>query len=329
MPERVLVTGAAGFVGSHLVDHLVRGGWQVTGMLHRTAPRLTPPFARHVEWVHADVCEPETLRGLLRRIDVVFHVGGAVRGPDGEHFDRVNRCGTEALLDAVEAEGRGVRRFVYISSLAACGPPTPRQPATEGDPPHPTDMYGRSKLGGEQACLARRDRIPVTIVRPPAVMGPRDRGFYQLFRLVRSHLCWTLPGPNRRYSWVYVADLVRGVVAAATSPRAIGEIFYVTAPGAVGWGELQDEIARILDVWVLHLRIPYPMLFAYALGGEIVGRISGHPPLVYRDKARQARAPCWTCDGGKAERVLGFKAAIGLDVAIADTAAWYREEGWL
>lgn len=323
---RALVTGAAGFIGSHLVERLSRDGWEVSASVHRKAPT---PAQGTVEWFQGDICNPDGFRGRLVDVDYVFHVAGAIRGRTDRDFHEVNHGGTCRLLDAVEAECRSLRRFVYVSSLAAGGPNSGREALDESDPARPIDMYGRSKLAAEEECLARRSRIPITIVRPPLVFGPGDRSSYQLFRLVKNHLRLVLCGPERVYSWIYIEDLVVGLIRAATTPMPSGELLYLTAPNVVGWGELQSCIAEALGIRTLRVAIPYGALLAYGALAEIIGALSGVAPLVYRDKARQARPLAWTCSGRKAERLLEFQADVGLEAAVAASAAWYARAGWL
>ncbi len=326
MAIRALITGASGFIGSHLVGRLSRSGWEVSASVHRKAPT---PAGSTVEWFQGDICNPDGFRGRLADVDYVFHVAGAIRGRKKQDFDEVNHGGTSRLLDAVEGECRSLRRFVYVSSLAAGGPNPGKDALDESDPARPIDMYGRSKLAAEEECLARRSRVPITIVRPPLVFGPGDTSSYQLFRLVRNHLRVVLWGPERLYSWIYIDDLVVGLIRAAMTPISSGEVLYLTAPSVVGWGELQSCIAEALGIRTLRVTIPYGALLAYGALAEIIGALSGVAPLVYRDKARQARPLAWTCSGGKAERLLDFRTDIALDAAVATSAAWYARAGWL
>jgi nucleoside-diphosphate-sugar epimerase len=113
------------------------------------------------------------------------------------------------------------------------------------------------------------------------------------------------------------------------APIPSGEVLYLTAPEVVGWGELQGRIAETLGIRTLRVPIPYGILLAYGALAEVVGAFSGVAPLVYRDKARQARQLAWTCSGRKAERLLDFRADVGLDAAVAASAAWYDQAGWL
>jgi nucleoside-diphosphate-sugar epimerase len=200
---KALVTGATGFVGSHLVERLLGAGMEVACLMRPTSPpRRTALDGLDVERRIAALDDPDALARAVRGVDYVFHAAGLTRARTLAEYQAVNADGTGRLLEALLAEGAALRRFVYVSSLAAAGPARSPEPPDESAEPHPADDYGASKLAGEHVVLEHANRLPVTIVRPPAVYGPRDANFLPLFRLaVRLGGCRSSASrPSRRPS---------------------------------------------------------------------------------------------------------------------------------
>ena len=177
---KALVTGATGFVGSHLAEALRRRGDEVTALV-RSPAKAAALGPLGVRVLPGGLDDPDSLARAAEGQDVVFHVAGLVAARDEAEFLRVNRDGTAGLV-AAAARAR-VGRFVYVSSMAAGGPADRGRPLTGTEPPNPVTAYGRSKLAGETAVKA--GSLPWVIMRPPTVYGPRDREVLKVFRMAR------------------------------------------------------------------------------------------------------------------------------------------------
>lgn len=318
---KALVTGAAGFIGSYLAEGLLKKGYGVTCL---TRPTSDLKWIEHlgVDHIRADLAEPSSFSNAIAGFDLIVHAAGATKaGSEGEFFKANERC-TFNLLQAAAAH-TGLKRFVYLSSLAAVGPSKDGRPVTEETAPDPVSEYGRSKLAGERAVLGFADRIPVTIIRPPAVYGPRDTDFYQVFRMVRRGVFpyWGLC----RYSLLYVDDLVRGVIAAAEVPGAEGKTFFLSDEVFYSNDDIACEIADALGTKAMKIRLPRSLLPAVAFFGQKISKKG----IINRDRMRDFRFSNWTCDGGRARGQLGFRTSTKLREGIKWTADWYRIHRWL
>lgn len=317
------MTGATGFVGSHLVELLAERGSRVRALVRETSD--TSLLERHgITPVVGRLGDVESLRRALGDAGVVLHLAGATRALTPETFHQVNAEGTGRLLDAMEADG-GPRRLVYLSSLAAVGPSRGR-PVEPEDEARPLTAYGRSKLAGERAALGRAG-VDVVVLRPPAVYGPRDRDLLTFFRLARWHVLPSAGPPDRPMQLVHARDLAEAVVAAAES-GARG-VFHVAEPRAYPWVEVLRGVARAVDRSAVIVRLPAPLVGAAAMVSGVVARATGRPVIFDRDKARELLAPGWTCETESARAAFGFEAAITLAEGLRETAAWYRAYGWL
>lgn len=328
---RVLVTGVSGFVGSTLCEELNRRGHSVSALMRSTSSRGNLALAKF-EPVIGDLRSPDSLCEAVRGAEVIFHVAGVVMARDREGFFAANAEGTRNLVEAVRKENPGLRRFVYVSSLAAAGPSQPERPNVEDDPCRPVSLYGESKRAGEEYVLAAAGEFPVTVVRPPAVYGPRDRGVFTFFQAVNTGVLPLLglsdPGP-RRYSFVHVDDLVQCLVLAGFEGSGSGEVFYASGEGHYSWEEAMKLIATGMAKRAWPLRIPMPVLKGAAFACSAYAKLSGNALPFSLDKAKEIEAPSWTCSNEKAKKLLGFQPYWGLDKGLAATAAWYRENGWL
>lgn len=327
-----LVTGANGFVGSHLVESLLARGYRVRCMVRKTSDLA---FIKHlsVEWAYADLCDGEGLRKAVQGAEAVCHCAALTRALDEETFLRVNAQGAEALARACLEANPGLRRFLFVSSVAAAGPSDgPDDVVDESRPPRPVTWYGRSKLAAEQALRAVADegddRLPLTIVRPAAVYGPRDRDFHAYFRLIALHLNLQLGQGERHVSLIHVRDLVELLVRALEQGEAVGQTYFGCGPAST-YGGLAETIARVLDRRVVRITIPLAALAPMAAVCRVQGRLTGRSALLNDQRLIDLRQRSWLFSGDKARRELGFEARYDLKTGVRETAEWYRREGWL
>jgi nucleoside-diphosphate-sugar epimerase len=264
----------------------------------------------------------------MRGVEQVYHVAGLTRARAAGEFFRVNGEGTRHLVHACLEAPRGPRRLVHLSSLAAVGPLPMATASSEDVSPRPVSPYGWSKLQGEAAVLGVRDRLHVTVLRPPIVYGPRDRGVLEIVRWVARGVLPMPAGPSRTLSVCHVQDLVTALLTAGEATVPSGEIFHVAGEGAFTWEQVGDALGEALGVHPTPLRIPMPILLALATGADAWGWLTGRPGYFSRGKVREA-AGHWLCDTGKARRLLGVVPRVALRTGVAVTVKWYRAAGWL
>ena len=318
----ILITGATGFVGAHLVEVLAARGARARALVRETSDvSLLERYG--FETVVGDLSDPSSLRRAVSGTRRVFHLAAATRALDAETFHRVNASGTENLVAAIEAEG-GHQRLVYLSSMAAAGPSNGR-PARPGDAPRPLTPYGRSKLAGETAVLEAG--LDAAVIRAPAVYGPGDRDLLVFFRLARLGVLPVVGPADRRVQLIHVTDLAGALVGAAEARGATG-VYHVAEPRWYTWGEVLAVMAEAVGRRGIRVPVPGALVRAAAAVTEGVSRVTGRPVIFDRDKARELLAE-WLCNTEKARRELGFEASVPLADGLDETAAWYRENGWL
>lgn len=326
---RVLITGGNGFIGSHLVEALVRKGYQVRCLIRKTS-NLRWLKDVSVEYVYGEVRDPSSLAGAANGMDYVYHIAGVVEAKEAETFYEVNVQGTGLLLQTCLEHAPNLKRFVYASSQSAAGPCTKGECVDESDPPRPITHYGRSNLQAEEKVLSYKEKIPVTIIRPPAVYGPRDTMVLSYFQIVKKGIKPLLGLGRKKYiTLCFVEDLVRGFIMAAESQRAAGQTYYIGDEKPYSRAEVLDAIAEVLSVRAVTLHVPD--FFAQAAAGfsPLLSRIAPKSATLSWGKARELVQRYWLCDPSKAKRDFGFESQVGLKEGLRITADWYREQGWL
>jgi len=326
--DMTLVTGPNGFVGSHLVSALLSEGVRVRCLVRRTSD-LRWIRGLPVELVTGELSDRASLVQAVSGVRRIYHLGGVTRAANRESYFRANAGGTENLLSAAVQAAAGIAKFVYVSSLAAAGPSRTGDPVREDMEPKPLSWYGMSKLEAEKICLSYSDRLPVSILRPPPVYGPRDTDFLMYFRMLSRHIS-PAPGWRSRYaSLVYVDDLVQACLAAGKHPDSRGRTFFVISDECVSYAELAEAISRAMEKKAFTFHLPMAALFIAAVFQEAVSRVTRKTPLLNLQKAREFRERRWVCSGDSIREMLGFKPRFSSLAGIPPTVEWYRREGWI
>jgi len=319
---RALVTGATGFVGSHLVDALQRQGAMVTA-LARSPEKAATLRSQGIRVVAGHLHDEAALLQAARDQDVVYHVAGMVAARNEAEFLRANRDGTRHIVAATESSG--TQRFVLVSSLAAGGP-SARGLALDGsEPPRPVTAYGRSKLAGEE--IVRSSRLQWSIVRPPMVYGPRDREVFKVFRLVRYGIAPVFGDGTQELSAVHVADLATALALAAAAPA--GKTYVACHPEVFTSAQFARVVARTMERSVTTVRVPRVLGRALLSVTEASARLTGQITILTADKANEFFQAAWTGNPTPLISDTGWRPAYDLEAGLADTYRWYRKAGWL
>ena len=338
--HKVLVTGASGFIGSHLSARLLKDGHAVTCLLSDRWKSKDLPQHDRCRYVFGDVTDPLALKNAVQQIDVVYHLAARTRNLRGTML-HVNRDGTKNLLEQCASQERKPV-IVMVSSLAAAGPAHAGKPRVETDSANPVSLYGKSKLAAEKICREFSDQLPISIVRPPVVFGPNDPHSFLLFRPIARHGIHVIPGYRDPVcSLIHSEDLVSAMIRVAETGKRIRACTYDDAGSAEGVYFVADQDNPKYSVLgkmigesvgrerVFNLHVPYWMIRVAGLVGESSGKITGSLPFMNADKAREITAGDWICNADAIFRDTQFRPKFGLRERIKQTAVWYFENGWL
>jgi nucleoside-diphosphate-sugar epimerase len=323
-----LVTGATGFVGSHLAEVLLERGYRVTCLVRKSS-NLRWLSGLEVEYAYGDIADQDSLRGVVENVDLVFHSAGLTKAKNREEYFRGNAEGTRNLVEACLEGNTKLQRFVYVSSQAAVGPGADEKPLNENAPCRPITDYGESKLAGEKIVREHSLQLPVTIVRPPAVYGPRDADVLGFFKVASRGFRVSFGKGESFLSLVYIKDLVDGIIRAAENRKSIGQTYFIADDRVYSWREAFNIIAEVLEKRTIPLRTPKRVVLFLALISESFSGLFGKPATFNTQKAREITQRYWGLDVSKARAELGFSARYDLERGAAETVKWYRDKRWL
>jgi len=318
------VTGATGFLGSHVANLLLQHGWSVRALVRRPArPGLLPQGVRIVA---GELLAADRYREALRNCHAVIHVAGLIQAPSLAAYRRANAQGTAILAEAAQRVCPDAM-FLLVSSQAAAGPSMAGRIVRESDPPRPISWYGRSKLEGEQE-LQRRFRGRWCIVRPSVVYGPGDRGLLKLFQTADRGLAPILAGGDRMFQMIAAEDVARMLVALLDRPDMAGRCGFA-AGEAVTTGQVIREVASWRRPPARCLPIPGWVVRMAGMVGSLAQSLGIEPVMIDADKAREILAPGWVCDPAPLLRDLGIAGLEPWRAGLRRTVRWYCRHGWL
>ncbi len=337
---RVLVTGATGFIGYHLVRHLLKRGDQVRCLVRnldqRSPQQGRGPLPSAVECVLGDITSPKQLDEAVASIEIVYHLAGATLAIRSNTFPVVNAWGTRCLAEAC-ARSSTPPTFIYASSLAAAGPSDYRRPLNERCPPRPVSEYGRSKLAGERHLRALAARMPSTILRLPSVLGPAEPYMLKLLGLARRGIIVRPGHRNLHLSWINVVDLVEAMVLAAErgrrlKPNAVSDdetgVYFLAREQPFTASELANLLAEVTDSRInWDICVPALLCWLAAYVNDCRTWLTGRTYWLNSDKLREALAGSWTCDAAKAKRELGLVCPTDLKTTLHSIIRWSRDQG--
>jgi nucleoside-diphosphate-sugar epimerase len=322
MKAKVLITGASGFIGSHLVEMLVRDNWEVACLVRPTSRTafLRKFPVRFFVGREDDQC---TLEKAVDGKDYVFHLAGRIRAASRRVYDASNHRLTRNLIQACLRKNKSLKRFVYVSSIAAAGPSSPGLSSDENRTPSPTSEYGRSKLRAEDAVREVWSSIPATIIRPPNVYGPRQLETELLVKLIRKRIVPILRENKKMTSLIYVKDLTRGIIQAALSPKTEGQVYYLTDGQGYSWREIILTVKRFVLGSSLFFPFPEELVIFAAFLIDILNS-TGLVKIFFGRKLWQAMVQTpWLFSSAKAEKDFGFHARFSLEEGIRETVECY------
>ena len=325
-----VVTGSSGFIGSHLVDALLARGATVRALVRRES--RTKGRDSRVACFTADLLDDRSVRECLvwNGATHVFHVGGVTKRRTLAEFRDGNVVPTANILAALAARAEPVRRVVLVSSQAAAGPAeSAERPVREDDPPRPVEAYGQSKVEAEQATRRYASTLPITIVRPAAVYGPRDTDFLDIFKQATKRIAVYAAPRDQLMSIVHVRDLVNAILLAADAPVAKGRTYFVGSDAPVSWGDLYAAIAILSGTRSRELQLPAPVLGLAGRAGSAFSLLTGRAVLLNVNKVALAGPKWWVCDSSRIRDELGWTAQTSVQTGLRETYLWYQREGWL
>jgi nucleoside-diphosphate-sugar epimerase len=326
--RRVLLTGASGFLGGHVAEALSARGDRVRALVRKTSNRKHLEKLAGVELFEGSVEQVDRVREAVDGMDAVVHCAGIVKARGNDEFFTVNVGGTSNVVEAARQSGKRIQRFVHVSSLEACGPSADGEPIPS-DQENPVTGYGRSKLAAEKVVLSAKDQMPVVILRPAAIYGPRDVEILDAFKSIQRGLFPVIGGGRSKTIWIYASDCAAACLSALDADVPSGGTYFVDdGCGAIDMRQMFGDFERALGKKALRAPLPLPLLMGVARGVEVFGRLTNRPVMLTREKAAML-VQDWVCTSEATRRDLGWEPKVPWSEGVPRAVAWYRENGWL
>ncbi len=326
--EIAVVTGANGFVGSHLVDSLLSKGFKVRCIVRKSS-NLKWLDGKTIEIFDTGLFDKDGLRKAFKDANYIYHVAGVVKSKTKEGYYNGNVETTRNLLEVAIENLSTLKRFLLVSSGTVTGPSFDGKPLNEKSECNPITTYGKSKLEGEKTVLSYKDKLPITICRAPAVYGERDTEIFIYFQTFSKGLTTTIGFNKKELSLIHVADLVEGFYLASTSEKAKGEIYFIGSEKFYTWQEINSITSRVLNKKPIIPKIPHSLVYTISDFAQFFAMFSNKPATLNIEKAKDITQQFWIFDTSKAVKELGYKQKLSLEEGIKRTCDWYKEMKWI
>lgn len=357
---KILITGASGFIGSHLVDMALERGFDVYAGVRKSSNRCYLQDPR----IHLTVLNMENeeelqaqlavFRREIGRWDYVIHAAGVTKSPHKEDFDEVNFEDTRRLVEWLTAEDMVPRRFIYLSSLSIFGPIREQvvashpllpqssginssyfcqkmsiyEPISQEDRPVPNTLYGDSKVLAEDYLQGLQD-FPWVIFRPTGVYGPRERDYFLMAKSIKQHVDVSVGFTPQELTFVYVKDLARAIFL-AIEKDVLHRAYFVSDGSVYSSRTFSDLLQKELQIkWVIHLKLPLCCLKVVSLLAGKLAAAFGKSSTLNSDKYKIMKQRNWQCDIHPLVEELGYRPQYPLERGVKETVAWYKKEKWL
>ena len=323
-----VVTGANGFVGSHLVDYLLETGHEVRCLVRKSS-NLKWLDGKNVKIFDCGLLDIEGMSKAFHGADYIYHVAGVVKSKTPEGYFKGNVDTTHALLEAALLNSATIKRILIVSSQTVVGPSNNEIPVNELTECKPITTYGRSKLAQEQLAKSYMDRLSITICRAPAVYGERDTEIFIFFQTFNRGLMTTIGLDKKVVSLIHVRDLVEGFHLACINEKSKGETYFVSSEKYYTWDEVGKVTSQVMNKKPLKVAVPHFIVYSVAAIAQFLSMFSSKPATLNLEKARDITQHAWICDTKKAMDDFGYKQKISIKAGVKRTVDWYRKMKWI
>lgn len=336
MKQKILITGASGFIGSFMVEEALRQNLDVWAGIRKTSSTNYLKDSR-IHLFELDFSNKNKLQRQLSvfkeadsKWDYIIHCAGVTKCKKKEDFNLFNFIATRNLIETLQELEMVPSQFIYLSSLSVYGPLHEKSylPINENDTPKPNTAYGQSKIKTENY-LRNLPAFPYVIFRPTGVYGPRERDYYLMAKSVRQHMDFAAGFKRQDLTFVYVKDLVQAVFLAIRH-NVTGKAYFVSDGQVYPSRTFSDLIQKELGMkWVIHVKCPLFILKSISLLAEFAASLFGKSSTLNGDKYKIMKQRNWQCDIMPLINDLGYNPEYPLERGVKETIDWYKKEGWL
>jgi len=329
MKKRVLITGATGFVGYHLIKSALDNDLEVYANVRQTST------ASHlkdfpINYVDLDFSSIYLLKENIeeKKYDYIVHAAAVTKAKKLDDYNQVNAIYTRNLALAASRSAHSITKFVFISSLAALGPLNQKnEKLTDRGASNPVTNYGISKALAE-TYLSQVPNLPLIIFRPTAVYGPREKDIFILIKTIKAGLELYIGKQEQELSFVYATDLADIIIKALASD-VVGKSYNISDGAVYSRSSLAANVRKALGKKTVTINVPVPVIKGLAWSMERLYGLFNKIPALNVDKIKELTALNWGCDIKNIQKDFGFVPQFGLEQGLNETINWYRKNNWL
>ncbi|MCX7984420.1 MAG: NAD(P)-dependent oxidoreductase [Bacteroidetes bacterium] len=322
------MTGATGFIGSHTVEKFLAHKWRVVCLIRPHHTSLGWLEGLPVEVITGDLLKPNSLEIKIKDVEYIVHIAGVTKAKKRSEYFQGNVVATQNLLD-IALHHTNIKKFTYISSQSVAGPSKNGIPLDETSPCHPITTYGKSKLEAEYRCKKAMNKLPITILRPSAVYGPRDTDILEIFKWVARGFKPILGSGEKTVSLIYGPDLAEAIYQATVSEKTIGETYFVADRTIFTFSSLIDYIATLISKKKIPLYLPKGLVYSMAGITQFFSYFGPKPVAFNIEKAKDLLQKHWVCNPQKIYDHIGYHTTTSVYNGLQYTFSWYKKVGWL
>lgn len=326
---KIVITGATGFIGSHIKDKLLQEGHSVSVLVRKNS-KTKDLDSEKLNVFEVDYSDKNTLTKALENCEIIIHCAGALFGKNYDALRKANVESTINLVDSVK-NNSNFKQFIFISSLTAAGPSTSiDMPKSESDFNSPITNYGKSKAEAEDYIENQKDWLNYTILRLPAVYGPRDTAIFSLFKLAKVGFGSLIGFSTKYISLIHSTDVVNGVSLVLNNEICFNKKYFLSSDEYYSWQEVMSVMKKAFNKKLfINLRLPHFLVYIIAYINSFASKILGLTPIFDLDKARDFTQKYWICNNKALKNDVSFTQSVSLEKGILETANWYKEQKWL
>ncbi len=320
----IFLTGGSGFLGSHIAQALCENGHTVFALVRKNSNREHLQY-KNLHFVEGSLPECDFDFSVLESCDAVIHCAGLVKALSREDFFKINAKGTEKLVSLLLKLKYPPKHFIHISTLAVVNP------EKDGDDfcislshCHPLSLYGQSKLAGEKALEKLKDKMMVSILRPPVLYGPRDFELEPVFKLAALGLAPLFGNGGNRFSICHAKDVATAILTLLKEAK-ISDIYCLDDGQALSWKEFLKAIGVALNQKLFYLNIPEIFFSAAAEAADLISKLRNKAQIFGSEKIKEMKIKSWVCGYQKLNEKFGWEPKIKLEEGLKECLEFYRK----
>lgn len=325
---KIVLTGANGFLGSHLVDRLLKEDVEIHCIVRKSS-NLQWLKGKNIQIHTCGLTDIEALKNIFQNVDYIFHLAGTVAALNYEDYLYGNVEITKNILEAALFHQGSVKKIVVTSSLAVGGPCTKDNPIDETGEFSAVALYGKAKVEQEKMCQKYMDRLPITIARPSIISGTREVELFEYIKAVNLGVVPLVGFQDKYVSIINVKDLVEAFYQMAISDKTTGEAYYLSSEEIITWRALAELIAKKLNKKPIYLKLPHSFIHLAGSLAGFIGKLKGKASTFDAEKAKEGVQQAWICKVDKAKKDFGFKQTVSIKEGVEEAIDWYLENKWL